>query len=380
MAAQSKSDLLNKEQTEKILFAGRGLPGGGQLEIRMEASATHPDPDVLQVARRYRPYNLESWHAEWMTVAEKNEELAAGFECEKRKVTAHEFYRRAAHFYRQAVVYMPDSDPSMLPTYNKLKEMFDKAWRLVPAPFERVQVPYEGYLLDGLFHPVRGKAGTRYPVVYNYAGADGILLRGDEGGAGANQYVRRGMAFFDVDGPGHGGTLREKKLYAPPDSERVAKAVIDYLVSRPDVDPNRIGLHGSSMGGYSGPRCATAEKRIKAVAVWSGAYNLVENIFDYYPPIQDRLRWLIGAKTLKEAREKIAEFTLEGQADRIECPLLVGYSHDDRVMDPRGALKLYEKAVNSPKREMLDGVGHGEKRFDRKTYIADWFMKQLGVE
>jgi hypothetical protein len=26
---------------------------------------------------------------------------------------------------------------------------------------------------------------------------------------------------------------------------------------------------------------------------------------------------------------------------------------------------------------MLDGVGHGQKRFDRRTYIADWFMKQL---
>ena len=26
---------------------------------------------------------------------------------------------------------------------------------------------------------------------------------------------------------------------------------------------------------------------------------------------------------------------------------------------------------------MVDGVGHGEKRFDRRTYLADWFMKQL---
>jgi hypothetical protein len=68
---------------------------------------------------------------------------------------------------------------------------------------------------------------------------------------------------------------------------------------------------------------------------------------------------------------------LEGRAHRIECPLLVGYSHDDRVMDPRGALKLYESAVASPDRSMLDGVGHGEKRFERRTYIADWFMKQL---
>ena len=352
--ATNGGDVMNRESAEKALFPGRGLPGGGQLEVRMEISADHPDPDIRGVARRVKPYNLESWHSEWTIVAEKNEALAAEFVRQGRKVTAHEFYLRAADFYRRALVYMPDSDSRMLPTYNKLKETHAHAWNQVTPPFERVQIPYEGHMLDALFYPARGSAGSRFPVVYNYGGADGILLRGEDGGA-----------------------LREKKLYAPPDSERVAKAVIDYLETRPDVDPNRIGLHGSSMGGYSGPRCATVEKRIKAVAVWSGAYNLVEDIFDYYPPIQDRLRWLMGAKDLKEARETIKEFTLEGRADRIECPLLVGYSHDDRVMDPRGALRLYEKAVNSPQREMLDGVGHGEKRFDRRTYIADWFMKRL---
>ena len=377
MTRDPDEDVLSKEQAEKALYPARGLPGGGQLEVRMEISANHPDPDIRGVARRVKMFNLESWHAEWMGVAQKNEELASGFEKDNRKVTAHEFYLRAADFYRRAVVYVPEDDPRMLPTYKKLEQTFNKAWSLVTPPFERVQIPYEGHILPALFFPGRGKPGTRLPVVYNYGGADGILLRGEDGGAG--QYVRRSMSFIDVDGPGHGGMLREKKLYAPPDSERVAKAVIDYLVTRTDVDPNRIGLHGSSMGGYSGPRCATAEKRIKAVAVWSGAYNLVNDIFDYYPPIQDRLRWLMGAKDLNEAREKIKEFTLEGRATKIECPLLVGYSHDDRVMDPRGALKLYQNAVNSPDRSMLDGVGHGEKRFDRRTYIADWFMKQLNA-
>ncbi|HEX2228748.1 MAG TPA: prolyl oligopeptidase family serine peptidase [Candidatus Binatia bacterium] len=369
------NDVLNREQAEKALYPAPGLPGGGQLEVRMEISQFHPDPDIRSVARRVKFFNLESWHNEWTEVAKKNEELAAGFQQENRRVTAHEFYLRAADFYRRAVVYMPDTDPRMMPTFKKLEENFDKAWSMVPAPFERVQIPYEGQTLPGLFWPGRGKPGTRLPVVYNYGGADGILLRGEDGGAG--QYVRRGMSFIDVDGPGHGATLREKKLYAPPDSERVAKAVIDYLVSRSDVDPERIGLHGSSMGGYSGPRSAAVEKRIKAVAVWSGAYNLVDDIFDYYPPIQDRLRWLMGAKNLKEAREKIKEFTLIGRANKIECPLLVGYSHDDRVMDPRGALNLYENAVNSPDRSMIDGVGHGEKNFSRRSYIADWFMKQL---
>jgi len=375
MANKTGGDVFDKEQAAKLLYPAPGLPGGGQLEVRMEISPDHPDPDIRSVARRVKFFNLESWHKEWTEIAKKNEELAAAFEQEKRHQTAHEFYLRAADFYRRAVVYMPDSDTRMLPAFKKLEENFAKAWSMVAPPFERVEIPYEGHKLPALFWPGRGKTGTKLPVVFNYGGADGILLRGEDGGAG--QYVRRGMSFIDVDGPGHGGTLRFHRLYASPDSERFAKAVVDYLVTRPDVDPERIGLHGSSMGGYSGPRSATAEKRIRAVAVWSGAYNLVDDIFDYYPPIRDRLRWLMGAKELKEAREKIKEFTLIGRADKLECPLLVGYSIDDRVMDPRGALNLYQKAVNSPDRSMLDGVGHGQKRLDRRTYIADWFMNQL---
>lgn len=375
MANKSGDDLFDRDEAARLLYPARGLPGGGQLEVRMEISADHPDPDIRGVARRVKFFNLESWHKEWTEVAKKNEELAAGFEQEERSQTAHEFYLRATDFYRRAVVYMPDTDPRMLPTFKTLEENFDKAWSLVTPPFERVEIPYDGRRLPGLFWPGRSKPGSKLPVVFNYGGADGILLRGEDGGA--SQYTRRAMSFIDVDGPGHGGTLRHHQLYAPPDSERFTKAVIDYLLTRSDVDAERIGLHGSSMGGYSAPRSATVEKRLKAVAVWSGAYNLVDDIFDYYPPIQDRLRWLMGAKDLKEARERIKQFTLIGRADRIECPLLVGYSIDDRVMDPRGALNLYENAVNSPDRSMLNGVGHGQKRFDRRTFIADWFMKQL---
>ena len=375
MVNKTGGDVFDRAEAEKLLFPASGLPGGGQLEVRMEISPDHPDPDIRGVARRVKFFNLESWHKEWTEVAIKNEELASAFEQDNRKQTAHEFYLRAADFYRRAVVYMAECDPRMLPTYKKLEENFNKAWSTATPPFERVEISYEGHKLPAHFWPGRGKPGSKLPVVYNYGGADGILLRGEDGGAG--QYVRRGISFIDVDGPGHGGTLRYHNLYAPPDSERVAKAVIDYLVTRADVDPECIGLHGSSMGGYSGPRCATIEKRIKAVAVWSGAYDLVDDIFDNYPPIQERLRWLIGAKDLKDAREKIKEFTLIGRADKIECPLLVGYSIDDRVMDPRGALKLYENAVNSPDRSMVDGVGHGQKKFERRTYIADWFMKQL---
>lgn len=56
-----------------------------------------------------------------------------------------------------------------------------------------------------------------------------------------------------------------------------------------------------------------------------------------------------------------------GRPKKIECPPLVGYSIEDRVMDPRGELNFYENPVNSPGRSMLDGIGYGQKQFDRRT-------------
>ena len=163
MAKTPGKDILDREHAEKMLYSGRGLPGGGQLEIRMEISAEHPDPDIRSVARRVKFFNLESWHTEWAQAAEKNEELAADFEREERKVTAHEFYLRAADFYRRALVYLPETDLRMLPTYKKLQATFDKAWSLVSPPFEQVHIPYEGHRLDALFYPGRGKSGSPSP-------------------------------------------------------------------------------------------------------------------------------------------------------------------------------------------------------------------------
>ena len=60
-------------------------------------------------------------------------------------------------------------------------------------------------------------------------------------------YGARGMAYLAVDFPGQGGALRLKDLHLPPDTERIAKAMIDYLETRPDVDGNRIGMQAISM-------------------------------------------------------------------------------------------------------------------------------------
>lgn len=366
-------------RAEEELYEGKNLPGGGQLDPRIAVSIHNSDPDILEVAERMLLFNPESWYLEWKRVAERNERSAEEFEKESLKLTANEYYQRAAQFYQQAVTYMPESDPRMLPTFNKLLDMYNRAWHLVPPPFERLEIPYEGTTLPAIFSKPKGSRGQRFPTVYAFGGADSRVAAG-----GGREYTSRGMAYLFVDGPGQGIPLRLRNVYAPPDSERVAKVVIDYLISRPDVDPNRIGISGFSMAGYTAPRAASGEKRIKACAVWSAAYSLLEDIFEYFPPIQDRIRWLIGAKDMAEARKKIAKFTLEGRADHIECPLLIGYSKDDRIMDPRGAARLYQAATNSP-REMLEGIGHDSGRLrpsmrtkaPREVLMADWMAKHL---
>jgi pimeloyl-ACP methyl ester carboxylesterase len=131
------------------------------------------------------------------------------------------------------------------------------------------------------------------------------------------------------------------------------------------------------------PRAASGEKRVTAAFMSSGSYDLGHDLFDYLPSIQERVRWIIGARDLADARKKLNDYTLgDGRAAKIECPMLIGYSKDDRVMDPAGALKLYQEAVNS-KRDMVEGTGHnqaanaGGPRGLRPPVFPDWAMKQL---
>jgi dienelactone hydrolase len=370
-------------RAEGELYTGKGLPGGGQLEIRLTQSIYTSDPDELEVAQRMKPYDLDSWVTEWTRVAERNEKQADEFASRNLKVTANGYYQRAAEFYRFGAWPMPVTDDRMLRTYKKARQMFDRAWELQKPPFERIQVKWENTMLDGYFRKPGGAQTKKFPVVIAFQGADTMAEATIMGGAGA--YIARGMAYLAVDFPGQGGALRLKDLHLPPDTDRVIKAMIDYLETRSDVDTKKVGLQGISMGGYGVPRAASNEPRVAAALMSSGSYDLGKDLFDYLPSIQERVRWIIGARDLADARKMLREYTLEGRADKIHCPMLIGYSKDDRIMDPAGALKLYQAAVNC-KREMVEGTGHaqamnaGGPRDRRAPVFPDWAMKQLVSE
>lgn len=61
---------------------------------------------------------------------------------------------------------------------------------------------------------------------------------------------------------GQGGALVMQKLPMRADCENVVKPVVDYLLTRPDVDSARIPLYGCSFRGYLAPRAAAFEHRL----------------------------------------------------------------------------------------------------------------------
>ena len=364
------------------LYTGEPVVGGGQMEIRLNQSIHTDDPHELEVAQRLRPFDPLSWYEEWNRVAQINEEIAAGYEEQGLNVSANQFYLRASRFHRLSIVYQEDTDETMMPGYMKFRDLFDKAWELRSPPFERVTINVDGNDLDGYFRKPGGPAGTRFPAVIAYQGADSLAENSIMGGG---SYVSRGMAYLVVDLPGQGAPKRLQNLYMPPDTERLVSPLIDYLETRPDVDPERIGLRGISMGSYSAPRAASGDSRIKAVWTSAGAHDVLRDLFEYYPPIQDRVRWIIGARDLADARRRLRDYTVVGVAQKIECPMLIGYGPKDRIMDPEGAFRLYNAAVNSD-RQMWAGAGHphheaksGGPQDLRLPTAQDWAAKQLGA-
>jgi hypothetical protein len=177
--------------------------------------------------------------------------------------SARQAYLWAQNYYDSSTYFVDGSkDPSrFLPTWELLYDCWMKSLPLFDPPIEAVKIPYENTELHGFF--IRGKSTSqKRPLLILANGSDGSLL--DMwlwGGAGA---LARGYDCLTFDGPGQGYALWKQKLCFRADWEKVITPVVDYALSRPEVDPKRIALQGISQGGFWVPRALAFEKRIAA--------------------------------------------------------------------------------------------------------------------
>lgn len=86
---------------------------------------------------------------------------------------------------------------------------------------------------------------------------------------------RAGFGVLAFDWPGHGESTGQIRWGQP---ERLAlQSALDFLSIQPDVDRERLGAFGFSMGGYVVTQVASFDRRLRAVAIASSPHEPTEH-------------------------------------------------------------------------------------------------------
>ncbi len=356
---------------------GETQPGGGAVS------------EVFQAASRMTPGDPESWFTEWRRIADRNRERAETSERAGHVLTARDAWLRATDYYRSAEFWLAADDPRRLETFTLCEESFRSASRYFAIPAERVEVPYQdGAHLPAYFLRAPGSKAEPQPILIAFGGLDSfkeelyfMVARG---------VLDRGISCLLVDGPGQGGALRRQGLLTRFDYEVPVGACIDYLQDRGDIDPRRIAVTGSSLGGYYAARAGAKEHRL-AAAISHGA------IWDLHGQWHDRgedfglaghIKWVFGTATMAEAIERTWDFTLDGVLEEMQCPYLIVHGGHD-VLGVEQASKTAEYARGKGVDvtfHLLDASQTGAEhcQHDNPTLgmelIADWLVDLFGID
>jgi len=140
-----------------------------------------------------------------------------------------------------------------------------------------------------------------------------------------------------------------------------------YLVERSDVDPNRIGLFGESMGGGTGILYTANHPDIRAIATASGfaiTQGVVEKFILYENPDMPPLVVKILAKLIVFWAERLGDFRLQ-DLDTVAAvgnisprPILIIHGNSDRKIGSEPGELLFEAAREPKEVLILEEAGH----------------------
>jgi pimeloyl-ACP methyl ester carboxylesterase len=344
--------------------------------------------ECFQAASRMVPGDKESWHKEWLVVADRNQRRGDAEEKAGHIRTAMNCWLRAADYYRQAEFWLSGEDPRRLATFEQMEACSRKFLRYLNPPGEVVDVPYEkGVSLCAYF--VRAPyAVEKQPVLICMGGLDSI--KDEMWFMQAHGALQRGISVLMIDGPGQGGTLRRHKVVTRYDYEVPVGRCIDWLATRGDVDMRRIAVCGSSLGGYYAARAGSFEHRL-AACISHGAIWSIPELWagaDENHGLKGHITWVFGTRTMKEALEKARPFTLEGALDHMKCPYLILHGGYD-VLGVSQATKVYDyakaKGVDATLRFLSEEeTGAEHCQHDNPTIgqevLADWLADRFGID
>lgn len=328
----------------------------------------------------------------WSKMADKLCEMAREDEEARRLLSAGEKYNRAATYYITCERLQAHGTEGRIELYKRFLTTFARGLELSKENCERVEIPYEGSHISGLFVRAEGVNGPA-PILVQVNGLDSTKEMKYRIGLPA-WLAKRGVASLIIDQPGTGEALRLHGLTARYDSEHWASPVVDWLQARSDIDASRIGLEGVSLGGYFCPRAVAFEPRFACGVVWGANHDwrdvqkrrLMQEGNLPVPHYWAHVHWVWGATDNNEFMAIAENVHLDGILDRIKVPFLVTHGAKDSQIPVKWAQRTYEQLINSPSRELKiftereGGVQHSS--FDNPVnvgqYIADWVAETLG--
>lgn len=304
--------------------------------------------ECFLAARAIKNGDFESWRLGWSEIAKKVEARANGALREGRVPSARGDFLRAYNYHRAAEFFVSPVDALKPQIYERSRVCFAQFARLSDPPFELVEIPYEGTTLPGYFLRPNDRMERRPTLILLGGGdASGEELYLISGGTAA---LRRGYNVLIFDGPGQRGVLhRDPSLVFRHDYEAVISPVVDIVLERGDVDPERLALYAISLGGYLGARAAAFEPRLGALALNSPMTSFYDftvegargrlggvlplgalgasvmalaRVSSLIRFAMDQYRWIFGGETFREILANIEPFQLDGVEEQISCPTL----------------------------------------------------------
>ena len=359
--------------------------------------------EAWAIAAQIRVGDAASWYDAWSSYADRLYDLAVRSRAAGHRVSARNAFLRASNYYRTAYIFMfaLPVDPRVIEAYEKQTDSFQKAAALFEQPIEVLKIPYEKTTLPGYFvkHDVSAARGKTLLCTGGYDGTCEELFFMIASGA-----LERGYNILTFDGPGQGGALVMQKLPMRADWENIVTPVVDYLLTRSDVDSARIALYGGSFGGYLAPRAAAFEHRVAACIADAALFDPAALSNKMFPPeiasalaendvavlepffkkrqenatqrfIFGRGMWVHGATTPWEYFKMLQAYSLATVAKNIQCPTFVAEAENDRR---RGGGKDLYNALQCPKAYVLFAASEGAGEHCEAGAREVFFQKMFG--
>ncbi len=325
--------------------------------------------DLQRIIARMNKW--DDWCRVWSEMGAEHEVLAqAAMAVGHRLTAAHAYVRSSIYYHFGQMIFYTDYAQKNA-AHQKKVECYTKAAPLLQPPAERLEIPYENTSLPAYLRLPDGEGP--HSCVILVCGLDSVKeqeLHWEE------ELVHRGIATLSFDGPGQGEMWFRMKMRA--DYESSVSALIDYLRSRKEIDGERIGLLGHSMGGYFGARAAARDHRLAAAVLIAG-FLALRPWDEMSAFLRAGLKHIFGADTEAGARERASELTLEKLAGDILCPLLIVHGAKDTLIPVEEAHRL-KAAVTCPAELLIYPEGNHSCNnivYKVQPAVADWLADRL---